>query len=83
MASPSYSGFWLPPPHLLLFELVSTSAAIGCTPSGSWIRPATLPLLSACFYCIIQDGALYMRSRWASLLGGFSVAVLLRYLDVP
>lgn len=82
MASTIHSGFSLPPPHLLLFELVSASAAIGCTPAGSWIRPATLPILSACSYCILRDGALHMRPRWASLLGGFSVAVLLRYLDV-
>jgi len=82
MSLSNLSGFSLPVPHLLLFELVSASAAIGCTPSRSWIRPATLPILSACSYCIIRDGALYMRPRWASLLGGFSVAVLLRYLDV-
>jgi hypothetical protein len=77
-----HSGFILPPPHLLLFELISASAAIGCTRPGSWIRPAALPLLCACSYRIVRDGTSYMRPRWASLLGGFSVAILYRYLDI-
>jgi hypothetical protein len=72
----------LPPPYLLLFELISASAAVGCTSSNSWLRSATLAVLSACAYGIIKDGTVYMRPRWASLLGGFSVAVLLRYLDI-
>jgi hypothetical protein len=75
-------NFLLPPPYLLLLELISASAAVGCTSSASWLRSATLPVLSACAYGIIRDGTLYMRPRWASLLGGFSVAVLLRYFDI-
>lgn len=82
MASTIRSGFSLPPPHLLLFEILTASAAVGCTPSGSWLRIATLPVLSACSYSIIKNGALHMRPRWASLLGGFSVAVLFRYLEI-
>jgi hypothetical protein len=82
MASAVQPGLSLPPPHLLLFELIGASAAVGCTPARSWLRPAALPVLSACSYYIIRYGALYMRPRWASLLGGFSVAVLLRYIDV-
>jgi hypothetical protein len=82
MASTISSGLSLPPPHLLLFELLCASAAVGCTPADSWLRPAALPVLSACSYSIIRHGVLYMRPRWASLVGGFSVAILYRYLDI-
>jgi hypothetical protein len=76
------SPFSLPPPHLLLFQLLSASAAIGLTPSTSWLRPAALPVLSTCSFYIIRDAAQSMRPRWAALLGGFSVAIVLRYLDI-
>jgi hypothetical protein len=82
MSSAINSTISLPPPHLLLFELLGASAVIGCTPSRSSIRPAILPVLCTCSYCIIRDARLYMRPRWASLLGGFTVAVLFRYLDL-
>ncbi|PVH94908.1 hypothetical protein DM02DRAFT_691959 [Periconia macrospinosa] len=85
MASSSTSSAFalaLPPAHLLLFQLIGASAAVGCPSPESWVRPAVLPILSACSYGIMKNGNAYMRPRWASLLGGFSVAVLLRYLDV-
>lgn len=82
MASSIRPGLTLPPPHLLLFDLVTASAAVGCTSYASSTRFAALPVLSTSSYYIIRDGALYMRPRRASLLGGFSIAVLLRYLDI-
>lgn len=82
MASSLVNGFSLPPPHVLLFELIASSAAIGFTPSTSWVRPAVVPILSSCVYSIVQNGSQYMRPRWASLLGGFSFAVLLQYIDL-
>jgi hypothetical protein len=71
----------LPPPHLLLSELLGASAVIGCTPSRSWIRSAIFPVLCTCSYYIIRYAKLYIRPRWASLPGSFAVAVILRYID--
>jgi hypothetical protein len=82
MTSFQTHGFSLPPPCVLLFELLASSAVVGVTRSDSRIRPATFPILSTCAYSIIQNGSQHMRPRWASLLGGFSVAVLLQYLDL-
>ena len=82
MASLIPHAMALPPPHLLLFELIASSAVVGLTPSQSWVRPAALPILSSCVYAIVQDSKQYMRPRWASLLGGFSFAALLQYIDL-
>jgi hypothetical protein len=72
----------LPPPHILLFELLLSSATIGLTPPSSLIRPAALPILGTCVYAIVHTSPQYMRARWAALLGGFSFTVLLQYTDV-
>ncbi|KAJ4305439.1 hypothetical protein N0V90_000970 [Kalmusia sp. IMI 367209] len=72
----------LPPPHLLLFQLAASSAVIGFTSPNALARPATVPLLGTCVYLIARTSTRYMRARWASLLGGFSFALLLQYLDL-
>lgn len=72
----------LPPPHLLLFELLASSAVVGLTAPNSLIRPATLPVLATGVYAIVQGASQHMRPRWASLLGGFSFALLLQYIDL-
>ncbi|KAF2865631.1 membrane bound O-acyl transferase family-domain-containing protein [Massariosphaeria phaeospora] len=81
--SPTLSSLSLPPPPVLLtFQLLTSATIIGFTPPSSWLRPAALPLLSACAACIVRNAPAYMRPRWGSLLGGFSVALLLQYVDL-
>ncbi|KAF2117132.1 membrane bound O-acyl transferase family-domain-containing protein [Lophiotrema nucula] len=77
-----FSAIALPPPFLLLFELIATSVIIGLTPSNSWARQAILPVLLSCTYLIVQSSSQYMRPRWASLLGGFSFTLVLQYIDL-
>lgn len=72
----------LRPPHLLLFELLISSATIGFTSPHSLVCPAAVPLLGVCVYSIVRTSTLYMRSRWAALRGGFSFTILLQYLDL-
>lgn len=76
------SHYSLPPPHILLFELVVSSAVVGFTRPGSLARPAALPFVATCVYAIVSTASLHMRPRWASLLGGTSFSFLLQYIDL-
>ncbi|CAD6446129.1 4e9caf82-547c-4e00-923f-874d61be0b17 [Sclerotinia trifoliorum] len=79
--SGSLSSFF-PAPVAFLTQLTISSAAVGLTPAYSFIRLASLPLISACVYSILHVAKLQMRPRWASLIGGASFMFLLQYLDL-
>ena len=72
----------IPPAHVLLFELLVSSAAIGFTTQDALVRPAALLLIATCVYGIVSTANLHMRTRWASLIGGTSFSFLLQYVDL-
>lgn len=82
MALVTSSLFRLPPPAIFLFELLAGSTVIGCTSSHSVYRLGAVPLLASCVYGIVSTAGQHMRPRWASLLGGTSVAFFLQFVDL-
>ncbi|KAL9614720.1 MAG: hypothetical protein Q9167_000789 [Letrouitia subvulpina] len=76
------NSFHLPPPQTFLFQLFVSSAAVGLTKPTSLIRPAVLPLVTACVYSVVSTVHLHARPRWASIFGATSFAFLLQYIDL-
>lgn len=72
----------LPPPYTLLFQLLVSSAAISFMPTRSLARLATLPLVATCVYSVVSTASSYMRPSWATIIGCFSFAFLLQYIDL-
>ncbi|KAI1079751.1 membrane bound O-acyl transferase family-domain-containing protein [Whalleya microplaca] len=60
-----------------------TAIIIGFTSAFSFLRVASLPILSALtWHCLLNCPAYIPRSSWASAVGGYTLFSLLHYLDV-
>lgn len=68
---------------LLAMEIAMSALLLGFTSPFSILRPASIPITSACVWFIIQTSVEHMvRSPWAALVGGFAVSFFFQYLDV-
>ncbi|GKZ20610.1 hypothetical protein AbraIFM66951_005937 [Aspergillus brasiliensis] len=56
---------------------------LGFTPALSSLRPGALVLVALCIgHCISTALEYFVRTPWASLAGGYSVMLLLHYIDI-
>ena len=74
--------YLLPPVPTFLLEVLIISWVIAFTSPNSIVRPAMLPLVTACSCSILFNTHDYMRSQWASLLTATSIGFVLQYLDL-
>ena len=73
----------LHPVSLVIFEIFASALAIAYASPTSLIRPALLPIVAICTYCVITTCLEKIpRIFWASLVAGNAPTYLLRYLDL-
>ncbi|PLB43282.1 hypothetical protein P170DRAFT_459746 [Aspergillus steynii IBT 23096] len=73
----------LNPVSSIVLQTAVVVTTLGFTPAQSSLRPGALVLVALCTaHCISTALEYFVRTPWASLAGGYSVMLLLHYVDI-
>ncbi|GLA33995.1 hypothetical protein AnigIFM63309_004021 [Aspergillus niger] len=73
----------LNPLSLIALQTAVVVTTFGFTPAQSSLRPGALVIVALCTgHCISTALEYFIRTPWASLAGGYSVMLLLHYIDI-